>query len=105
MLEGTETASFRICIVSPKALVRRHVCTYQDAASNDRWSGAGDSVRQEAAMNSLTERHGDKIVGTLSCYDRVVIQGTLPGVGYAAGMTTDGVPQGARHSRLRLHCP
>ena len=38
-------------------------------------------------MTSLTERHADKIVGTLSCYDRVVIQGTLPGVGYAAGMT------------------
>jgi hypothetical protein len=38
-------------------------------------------------MTSLTERHADKIVGTLSCYDRVVLQGTLPGVGYAAGMT------------------
>jgi len=38
-------------------------------------------------MTSLTERHADKITGTLSCYDRVVIQGTLPGVGYAAGMT------------------
>jgi len=38
-------------------------------------------------MALLTERHADKIAGTLSCYDRVVIQGTLPGVGYAAGMT------------------
>jgi hypothetical protein len=38
-------------------------------------------------MTSLIERHADKIVGTLSCYDRVVIQGTLPGVGYAAGMS------------------
>jgi hypothetical protein len=38
-------------------------------------------------MTSLVERHAAKIVGTLSCYDRVIIQGTLPGVGYAAGMT------------------
>ena len=38
-------------------------------------------------MTSLTERHADKLIGTLSCYDRVVIQGTLAGVGYAAGMT------------------
>jgi hypothetical protein len=38
-------------------------------------------------MALLTERHADKIAGTLSCYDRIVIQGTLPGVGYAAGMT------------------
>jgi len=38
-------------------------------------------------MTSLVERHAEKIVGTLSCYDRVIIQGTLPGVGYAAGMT------------------
>jgi hypothetical protein len=38
-------------------------------------------------MTSLTERYADKIVGTLSCYDRVIIQGTLAGVGYAPGMT------------------
>jgi hypothetical protein len=41
----------------------------------------------EPCMTSLVERHAAKIVGTLSCYDRVIIQGTLPGVGYAAGMT------------------
>lgn len=38
-------------------------------------------------MTSLTERYADKIHGTLSCYDRILIQGTLPGIGYAAGMT------------------
>jgi len=38
-------------------------------------------------MPSLIERHADKIKGVLSCYDRLIIQGTLPGVGYAAGMT------------------
>ncbi len=35
----------------------------------------------------LTERYQDKIHGVLSCYDRVVIRGTLPGRSYAQGMT------------------
>jgi len=38
-------------------------------------------------MSSLLDRHAAKISGVLSCYDRVVIQGTLPGLCYAAGMT------------------
>jgi hypothetical protein len=33
------------------------------------------------------ERYDDRIAGVLSCYDRVVITGTLPTVCYAAGMT------------------
>ena len=36
---------------------------------------------------SLTERYDERIAGVLSCYDRVVITGTLPGVCYADGMT------------------
>ena len=36
---------------------------------------------------SLTERYDDRIAGVLSCYDRVVVAGTLPTVCYAAGMT------------------
>ncbi len=36
-------------------------------------------------MTTFVERHARKFVGSLSCYDRVIIQGTLPGVGYAAG--------------------
>jgi len=36
---------------------------------------------------SLTERYDDGIAGMLSCYDRLVITGTLPVVCYAAGMT------------------
>src|SRR5277367_630093 len=35
----------------------------------------------------LTERYDDRIAGVLSCYDRLVITGTLPVVCYAAGMT------------------
>ena len=33
------------------------------------------------------ERYDDRIAGVLSCYDRLVITGTLPVVCYAAGMT------------------
>jgi hypothetical protein len=36
---------------------------------------------------SLTERYDERIAGVLSCYDRLVITGTLPGVCYAEGMT------------------
>jgi hypothetical protein len=36
---------------------------------------------------TLLERYDDRIAGVLSCYDRVVITGTLPTVCYAEGMT------------------
>ena len=36
---------------------------------------------------SLAERYGDRIAGVLSCYDRIVVTGTLPTVCYAEGMT------------------
>ncbi len=38
-------------------------------------------------MQLLTDRYHDKIAGTLSCYDRVVITGTLPRLCFAEGMT------------------
>jgi hypothetical protein len=38
-------------------------------------------------MELLTERHADEIAGVLSCYDRILIQGILPGLCYADGMT------------------
>ena len=37
-------------------------------------------------MNPFIERHKDRIAGTLSCFDRVVITGTLPDIGYAGAM-------------------
>jgi hypothetical protein len=37
--------------------------------------------------SALVERYGDRIAGVLSCYDRVVVTGTLPTVCYAEGMT------------------
>lgn len=37
-------------------------------------------------MPSLLERYESQIAGVLSCYDRVVLYGTLPGLCYAVGM-------------------
>ena len=40
-------------------------------------------------MNTpLTKRYEDRLAGVLSCYDRIVISGTLPGACYGAGMTS-----------------
>ena len=36
---------------------------------------------------NFTERHAGKIAFTLSCYDRIVITGTLVDVGHAQAMT------------------
>lgn len=36
----------------------------------------------------LTERYRERLAGVLSCYDRIIITGTLPGACYAAGMTS-----------------
>jgi hypothetical protein len=36
----------------------------------------------------ITEQYADKISGVISCYDRIVIQGTIPGICYAQGMTS-----------------
>ena len=37
-------------------------------------------------MVSLIERHGSQIHGMLSCFDRIVISGTLPGICHGDGM-------------------
>ena len=39
-------------------------------------------------MTSLIDRHAGNIKGVLSCFDRVVITGTVPGICYADGITT-----------------
>jgi hypothetical protein len=38
-------------------------------------------------LTLLTERYRSQIAGVLSCYDRIIIQGTVPGWCYAQGMT------------------
>lgn len=44
----------------------------------------------------LTERYRERLLGVLSCYDRILITGTLPGVCYAQGMTSFLYAQGIR---------
>jgi hypothetical protein len=39
-------------------------------------------------MADFLKRHADKISGVLSCFDRIVCAGTIPGICYAQGMTT-----------------
>ena len=39
-------------------------------------------------LTLLTERHSEEIAGVISCLDRILIQGTLPGLCYAQGMTS-----------------
>ena len=36
----------------------------------------------------FTEKYSDQISGILHCFDRIVIQGTIPGICYADGMTS-----------------
>ena len=38
-------------------------------------------------MGLITERYADQIAGVLSCFDRVIVTGTLPTLCYADGMT------------------
>jgi hypothetical protein len=47
-------------------------------------------------MAMLTERYADRLAGVLSCYDRIIITGTLPGVCYAQGMTSFLTAKGIR---------
>ena len=35
----------------------------------------------------LTERYRERLAGVLSCYDRIIVTGALPGACYARGMT------------------
>ena len=35
-------------------------------------------------MALITERYANDIAGTLSCFDRVILNGTLPDIGHAA---------------------
>jgi hypothetical protein len=48
------------------------------------------------AQRGLIERYRERLHGVLSCYDRIVVTGTLPQVCYAAGMTSFLYAQGIR---------
>ena len=41
-------------------------------------------------MKPLTERYQADLLGVLSCYDRMIITGTLPGACYASGAKSMG---------------
>ena len=38
-------------------------------------------------MQNFIERHSSKIKGIISCFDRIVMTGTIPGICYAEGMS------------------
>jgi hypothetical protein len=40
------------------------------------------------SIELLTTRHSKQIAGIISCYDRILIVGTLPKICYAAGITS-----------------
>ena len=48
------------------------------------------------AAAALTERYAANLHGVLSCFDRIIITGTLPGACYAQGMTSFLYQQGIR---------
>jgi hypothetical protein len=56
--------------------------------------------REERLKQPLTERYRERLAGVLSCYDRIIVTGTLPGACYAQGM--DGVSFCAADPDLRL---
>lgn len=51
-------------------------------------------------MNKFIDKNHAKITGALSCFDRVVITGTIQGIGYADGMASW---LKHRRSHIRLH--
>jgi hypothetical protein len=53
----------------------------------DAASASDATIVEGATASAFVERYDDRIVGVLSCYDRVVVTGTLPTVCLAGGMT------------------
>lgn len=39
-------------------------------------------------MQNFIERHDSKITGGISCFDRIILNGTMPGICYAQGMSS-----------------
>src|SRR5271167_1078860 len=89
----SETCRSRRRAIGAAALPKRcTLCAFH--LSRQSRNQRGDSIvrrcqscRESRMTGSLTERYDDRIAGVLSCYDRVVVTGTLPTVCYAAGMT------------------
>jgi hypothetical protein len=47
-------------------------------------------------MQNFIERHSSKIKGVISCFDRIILTGTIPGICYAQGMSAFLTTQGIR---------
>jgi len=52
-------------------------------------------------MENLIDRYTNKIQGTLSCFDRIVFTGIIPGICYADGMS--GLLRTKDIPHIRLH--
>jgi hypothetical protein len=79
-------------------------------------TGEAGSRRPTMTEAALTDRYAANLHGVLSCYDRIIITGTLPGACYAGGMTSFLFSRGIRifdyprfaeplHSRTTHSCP
>src|ERR1039458_2855848 len=49
-----------------------------------------------AKMSSLQDRYAKQIAGSLSCFDRIIVTGTIPGWCHAEGMSLHLTKQGMR---------
>jgi len=47
-------------------------------------------------MQNFIERHDSKIKGVISCFDRIILNGTMPGICYAQGMSAFLTAKGIR---------
>src|SRR5215469_9429540 len=47
----------------------------------------GWQMKKNGEVRRPSERYRERLAGVLSCYDRIIVTGTLPGVCYAKGMT------------------
>ena len=54
------------------------------------------------AAAALTERYAANLHGVLSCFDRIIITGTLPGACYAQGIRIFDYPRFAEPLRERI---
>jgi hypothetical protein len=51
------------------------------------WSRIAVFLLEILIVTSFLERHSDKIVGTITCFDRIIIQGTLPDICHPHAIT------------------
>lgn len=78
----------RPCELSPTATAKRAAtCSLSQLGRNQTGLSSRNMVTgAEAAMDQmLTERYRDRLVSVLSCYDRIVITGTLTAGGMLRG--------------------